>query len=73
MGGTSEEQQDLDHFEDASPLLFGQINMFNILLLDRRLRHRDTSNKFMIAREFNIRYIVSVRKKVKSNRNNNIA
>ena len=49
--GNSEGQQDLYHFEDACPLLFRQ-DMFNILLYERRMIHRELHNKGNLKREF---------------------
>ena len=47
-----EVQQALDNFESASPHLFRQIDLFNILISERRLRHRDLRNKGKLVKEF---------------------
>ena len=38
--GTPEGKKALDHFESAYPLLFRQRDLLNILVSERRLRHR---------------------------------
>ena len=43
--GTSEGHQAFDHFEATSPLMFRQRELFNILVSDRRLIHRELHNK----------------------------
>ena len=48
--GNSEGQQSLDHFEDASLLLFRQRELFKILVSGRRLRHREIRNKDKMMR-----------------------
>ena len=58
----------MDLFKAVSPLLFRQIEMFNILVSESRLRHREMHNKDKIVREFCKGYILVVRKQVKSNR-----
>ena len=68
-----EGQQALDHFESASPLLFRQIDLFNILIYERRLRHRDLRNKGKLMREFDTGDIVVVRMQVKSTRKNGVS
>ena len=47
---TSEGVQSLDNFEVAYPLLFRQIEMFNILVSEKRLIHRYMRNKGNITR-----------------------
>ena len=64
--GTSEGQQSLDHFEAASPLLFRQRDLFNILTSERRLSHRELRNKGKSMREFHTGDLVLLRKQVKS-------
>ena len=44
-GVTSEGQQDLDHFDAASPLMLRQIDLFNVLVSGRRLIHRNLQKK----------------------------
>ena len=39
-------------FEAEYPILFIQIDMFNILVYDIRLKHRDMCNKGNLIREF---------------------
>ena len=63
----------MDHFEAASPIMFIQIESFNILVSKRRLRHRELRNKGNISRDFDIGYLVVVRKHVKSSRKYGIA
>ena len=58
----------MDLFKAVSPLLFRQIEMFNILVSESRLRHREMHNKDKIVREFCKGDILVVRKQVKSNR-----
>ena len=53
--------------------MFRQIDLFNILLLERRLRHGDLHNKGNLTREFYTRDIVVVRKQLKSSRYDGIA
>ena len=65
-GGTSEGQKAMDHFDDASPLLFRRRELFNILVSERRLIHRELCNKGKIMREFDTGELVIVRKQVKS-------
>ena len=48
--GTSEGQQSLDHFEDAYPLMLRQRELFNILVYESRLRHRELRNKGNLMR-----------------------
>ena len=61
-----EVQQALYHFESASPLLFRQIYLFNILISERTLRHRDLRNKVKLMRKFDTGEIVVVNKQMKS-------
>ena len=63
----------MDHFEAASPLQFRQIELFNILVQKRRLRHREIRNKGNIIMEFDTGDLVIVMKKVKSSRKYGIA
>ena len=58
----------MDYFEAVSPLLCRQIELFKILLYERRLRHRELRNKRKLMREFDTGYIVVVRKQAKSSR-----
>ena len=71
--GTSEGQQALDHFEAVSPLLFIKIDMFNILVSERRLIHRELRNKGNIRREFYKGYILVLKNQVKSSKKYGIA
>ena len=66
--GNSERQQALYHFEAASPLLFRKIEMFNILVSMRSLRHRELRNKGKIMREFDTGEMMVVRNQVNSSR-----
>ena len=52
--------------EDESPLLFRQIELFKIMVYERRLRHGELRNKGKLMREFDIGELVEVRKQVKS-------
>ena len=61
----SEGQQALDRFDAASPLLFRQRDIFNILVYDRRLRHGGLHNKGSITREFYTVEIVALRNQAK--------
>ena len=61
-----EVQKYLYHSEAEYPLMFIQIELFNILVLDRSLRFRELCNKVQIMREFDTGYILAVRKQVKS-------
>ena len=54
------------HFEAASPLMFRQREMFNILLYERKLRHRELHNKGKLVRVFDTEDLVLVRKILKS-------
>ena len=73
MESTSEGKHALDHFDAASPLLFRQRDLFNILVYERRLRQRELSNKGKLTREFDTGELVIVRKQVKSSRKDVIA
>ena len=48
----------MDHFEAASPFMFRQRELFNILVSERRLRHRELLNKVNLTREFDAGDIV---------------
>ena len=61
----SEGKQALYHFEDAYPLLFRQIELFNILVSEKRMRHREILNKIKSMREFDTGYLVVVSKQMK--------
>ena len=65
---TSEGQEAFDHFEAASPIMFRQRELFNILVSERRLRRRELCNKVKLMREFDTGYLVILRKQVKSSR-----
>ena len=62
----SEGQQSFDHSDAASPLLFRQRELFNILVSERRLRHRELRNKGKFMREFDTGDLVILSKQVKS-------
>ena len=64
--GISERQNTLDNFETASPLLFIQREVFTTLVSERILRHIDLRKKWNIMREFYTRYLVVVRKQLRS-------
>ena len=63
----------MDHFYSASPLLFIQRELFNILVSEMRLRHRNLSNKGKSVKEFYIEDLVLLSKQVKSSRKYGIA
>ena len=62
--GNSEGQKGLYHFEAASPLLFIKIDLFNILVSKRRMRHRELGNRDKLMREFDTGDHVVIRKQV---------
>ena len=55
----------MDHFDSASPPLFRKIELFNILVSERRLVHRDLLKKGKLVREFDTGCLVAIRKQVK--------
>jgi hypothetical protein len=59
-------QQAIDHYEAASPLLYKQRELLQVLNDERRERHRELRNKGKQEREFFPGDIVIVRKQVKS-------
>ena len=63
----AEGQQAADHFEAASPLLFQQRELLNILNAERRRRHTELRNESVKERRFSPGDLVIVRKQVKSN------
>ena len=65
---TSEGQKALDHFEAAYPLMFRQRDLFNILVPENRVRHRELLNKGNSMREFDTGDLVVLSKQVKSSR-----
>ena len=50
------------YFKAASPLMFRQIELFNILVSKKRLRQRELLNKGKLMRGFDIGDLVVVRK-----------
>ena len=52
--------------------MFIQRELFNILVSDRSLRHREIGNKGNLVREFDTGYLVVVSKQVKSIRKDGI-
>jgi hypothetical protein len=64
---TLEGQQALDYFDAMCPLLAYQRKMYEILVMERRKRHRDAHNDGICERTFAIGDIVVVRKQVQSN------
>ena len=62
----------MDHFDAASPLLFRQRELFNILLSESMMIHRELHNKAKSMRGFYTRDLVVVSKKVKSSSKNGI-
>ena len=56
----------MDHFEDASTILSRKIELFKILVYERRLRHIELRNKVKITRGFDTGDILVIRKHVKS-------
>ena len=63
----AEGQQAADHFEAASPLLFQQRKLLNVLNAERRQRHIELRNESVTERTFAPGDLVIVRKQVKSN------
>ena len=63
----------MDHFEASSPLMFRQIELFNILVSERRMIHRELRNKGKSMREFDTIDLVVVRKQVTSSIKDGIA
>ena len=63
----------MDHFEAASPLLFRQRELFNILVSKKRMIHRDIRNKRNLMRGFDTVDLVLVGKQVNSSRKYGIA
>ena len=55
----------MKHLEAASLLLFTQIYLFNVLVLERKIRHKELRKKYKHMSEFDIKGIVMVRKKIK--------
>ena len=70
---TSEGQHALDHFEAASPLLFKQRELLNIVNSERRRRHNELRNQAASGVSFEPGDLVIVRKQVKSNAANNFS
>ena len=58
----------MDLFEASYPLMFRQRELFNILVSDRRLIHREIRNKGNFVRGFDTRDLMVVRKQVNSSR-----
>jgi len=71
--GTAEGQSSLEHFEAASPLLYRQRELLNILNDERRQRHIDLRNEGITARLFDVGDLVVVRKQVQSNKEKGIS
>ena len=63
----------MNNFEAAYQLLLRQIDLFNILVSERRLVHMDLRNKGKLMRKFDTGELVVVRKQVKSRRKNGIS
>ena len=63
----------MDSFEATYPLMFRQREFFNILVYERRLRHREIRKKGKSMREFDTGDLVLARKQVNSNRKDGIA
>ena len=63
----------MDNFEASSPLLFRQKEQFNILVSERRLRHRELCNKVKLMRVFDTVDFVLVMKHVNSRRKDRIS
>jgi hypothetical protein len=68
-----EGQHALDHYEAASPLLFKQRQLLDILNAERRRRHTEIRNSNAAGMEFQPGDLVIVRKQVKSDASNNFA
>ena len=66
--GTSEVQQSLDHFELELPLIFRQQELFNILVSEIGIRHRELYNKGNLVREFDTGDLVVLMEQVNSRR-----
>ena len=64
--GNSEGHQSLDYFESAYLFLFRQRDLFNILVYERRLIHRDLHNKVKLMRDFDTEEIMVVRNQLNS-------
>ena len=58
----------MDHFKASSTLLFRQQELFNILVSERKLRHRELRNKVKIVRKFDTGHPVVEMKQMKSSR-----
>ena len=56
----------MDYFESAYLFLFRQRDLFNILVYERRLIHRDLRNKVKIMRDFDTEEIMVVRNQLNS-------
>ena len=69
----TEGQQAADHFEAASPLLFKQRELLDILNTERRRRHAELRNLNAPGLEFEPGDLVLVRKKVKSDASRNFS
>ena len=54
----------MDHFDAASPLLFRQRELFNILVSESRPRHRELHNKGKLMKGFDTGDLMVVRKQV---------
>ena len=64
--GVHEGQQALDYLDAASPLLYRQRELLDVLNSERRLRHTELRNAGITARTFDIGDLVIVRKQLKS-------
>ncbi len=71
--GGSQGQQAADHFEAASPLLYRQRTLFDILVRERRERHRELRNQDRNPKAFAPGDIVIVRRDVKSSKEQQVA
>jgi hypothetical protein len=69
----TEGQQALDHYEAASPLLFKQRQLLDVLNEERRRRHTEIRNSNASGMEFQPGDLVIVRKQAKSDASNNFA
>ena len=63
----------MDHFEAAFQLLFRQRELFNILVSERRLIHREIHNKVNCVRGFDTGDLVVGRKQMNASRKDRVA
>ena len=54
----------MDHFEATSLIIFIQRELFKLLVLERRIRHRELLNEYNLMREFGTGDIMFVSKQL---------